>query len=466
MRLLLAAVGLMAMLAAVPGAWARSTYGATTSADEPHYLLTAIALAERGTLDVGPELDEQAWRAFSEGGLSRQVEATSGRRVVPHDPLLPALLAGPVGVFGWRAGRLALAVVNGLLAVLLAWTAMRRLDLRPSTAAATTLVATTSAPLVVYGSQVYPELPAALAVVAALAAGLGPPGWRTCAAVVVAVVALPWLSVKYVPVAAVLAILHLVRLWRAGHGRLAGAIVATYAALGAGYVAGHLAWYGGLTVYATGDFFAQHGGQLAVVGTDPDYLGRARRLVGLLLDRGFGLAAWQPAWLLTFPAFAALLRRRPQPWAWWVLAPLAAGWLVATFVAVTMHGWWFPGRHVVHALPLAVLAIAWWLDRAGPRVRAATLAAGLLGVWSTAWVVGAAVQGTRTMIVDFAATADPWYGAWSLLLPDYLNVTAGTWIRHGAWLALLTGAAVLAWRRDGPPTGAAISRRSRRPRLR
>ena len=115
-----------------------------------------------------------------------------------------------------------------------------------------------------------------------------------------------------------------------------------------------------LDPYAAGDHFV--GGELSVVGTEPDYLGRSRQLLGLLVDRGFGLAAWQPAWLLAVPAVAALARRRPPGWGALAL-PLAAGWLVATFVALTMQGWWFAGRQVVVVLPLAALAVAWWTGR-------------------------------------------------------------------------------------------------------
>ena len=178
----------------------------------------------------------------------------------------------------------------------------------------------------------------------------------------VAVVALPWLGVKYAPVAAAIALVACWRLARAGRGRRALALAGSLAVAGVVFLVLHRWWYGGWTPYAAGDHFV--GGELSVVGTEPDYLGRSRRLVGLLVDRGFGLAAWQPAWLLAVPALAVLARRRPAGWAA-LAAPLAAGWLVATFVALTMHGWWFAGRQVVVVLPLAALAVAWWT---GPTV--------------------------------------------------------------------------------------------------
>ena len=107
---------------------------------------------------------------------------------------------------------------------------------------------------------------------------------------------------------------------------------------GVAYLVAHRILYGGWTVYAAGDHFV--GGELTVMGNDPDRIGRTRRLAGLLLDRGFGLAAWMPGYLLAVPALAVLLRRRPPGWALLVL-PLAAGWATATWVALTMHGWWW-----------------------------------------------------------------------------------------------------------------------------
>ena len=65
--------------------------------------------------------------------------------------------------------------------------------------------------------------------------------------------------------------------------------------------------------------------------------------------------------MLGVPAVAALApapaRGLGRPWS----CRLAAGWLVATFVALTMHGYWWPGRQVVVVLPALVLAVAWWL---------------------------------------------------------------------------------------------------------
>lgn len=451
LALALAVVAVLGSLAAVPGAWVRSTYGAATSADEPHYLLTALSLAEDGDLNLADELAEERWRIFHEAPLPQQsAELEGGRRVAPHDPLLPAMLAPAMALGGWLAARLTLALVAGALAAATLWVAVRRFGVPAGVAAVTVGVAAASAPLFVYGSQVYPELPAALAVMVAVGAGLGSVRPRSSAVVAAAVVALPWLAVKYVPVAAAVAVLHLSRVVRADR-RHAAWLVAGYGVAGVVYVGAHLAWYGGLTVYAAGAFFQEHGGQTAVFGTRPNPLGRSPRLIGLLVDRAFGVAAWQPAWIGVVPAMAALARRRPPGWLWLGL-PLGVGWLNATFVAVTMHGWWFPGRQIVVVLPLATVAIAWWLGRQGARVRSVVAVAATLGVGSSAWLMADGLRGRIAWIVDFAATADPWYRIWRWALPDYLARPPGTWVLHGAWLVALLVLATWAWRRADQPS--------------
>jgi hypothetical protein len=446
-------VGLLAMLAAAGGIAVPATHGTWTTGDEPQYLLTAISLATDGDLDIADELAEARWRPFHALPLPTQTEPLAdGRRLSPHDPLLPLLLAGPVAAGGWVGAKLAMAAMAGLLAALLLWTAVRRFAVPLRTATLAAAVFALSPPLAVYGSQLYPELPAALVALAAVAALVGPGPARGAgtgqgaagvgATLVVggAVVALPWLAVKYVPVAAALAMVGCWGLVRAGRGRRALVLAGSLVVAGVVFLVLHRWWYGGWTPYAAGDHFV--GGELSVVGTEPDYLGRSRRLLGLLVDRGFGLAAWQPAWLLAVPALAVMLARRPRGWAA-VAVPLAAGWLVATFVALTMHGWWFAGRQVVVVLPLAALAVAWWTGRDGRR-RLLLAVAGGVGVLAQLWLVAEGAAGRITWAVDFTATANPLYRAWRLALPDYLAMSWWTWALHGAWLVALAAWAVAA----------------------
>ncbi len=101
-RAVVAAVGVAAAVAAAAGAWAPATYGARTTADEPQYLLSAISLAEDGDLDIADELAAERWRAFHAADLPEQTRPLpGGRRISPHDPLLPLLLVPGVALGGW-----------------------------------------------------------------------------------------------------------------------------------------------------------------------------------------------------------------------------------------------------------------------------------------------------------------------------------------------------------------------------
>jgi hypothetical protein len=409
------AVAAVAFAASAAGAGVQGSKATQTTGDEPHYLLTAHSLGEDGDLDIRDDLEAEAYRPWHDAGLDPQEKVLEdGTMVSPHDPLLPALLAAPLALGGWVAAKLALAALAAALAALLLVVAVWRFGLPVGSTAVVVGVFAASAPFAVYGTQVYPEVPAALAVVAAVGGFAAP----------VAVIALPWLSVKYVFVAAALALLTLRRRWY---------LLGVYAAAAVVFLVAHKVWYGGWTPYAAGDHF--EGGELTVVGHEPNYAGRARRLLGLLVDRTFGLAVWQPAWLLVVPALAWLAARRERRWLV-VAAPLAVGWLVATFLALTMQGWWWPGRQVVVVLPLAVLAIAGWAAGSGRRLRA-VVALGALGVLTHMWFVVEAYWGGLTWVVDFFETTNPWVRVWRHALPDFWQENAATWPLAALWLVVL-----------------------------
>jgi hypothetical protein len=451
LRVAMAAVGGVAFVAAALGIGVRATHGGHAAVDEPQYLLTALSLAEDGDLDIADELAAQRWRAYFDADLPVQTAVLSGgREISPHDPLLPLLLALPTGAGGWIGAKLALALMAGRTAAAVLWLAVRRFSVPLGLATAGVAVAFASAPLAVYGQQLYPELPAALAVTVATAALTGPLQRSGLLTLGAAVVALPWLGVKYAPVGAALAALALALLLRAHRARAAAALTAGLAAAGGGYLVAHRLIWGGWTVYATGDHF-QATGEFSVVGVDPDYAGRALRLVALLVDRAYGLAAWQPAWLLLAPALVALLYRRPRGWLAVVL-PLGAGWLVATFLALTMHGFWWPGRQLVVVLPLALVAVLWWLARASSGVRLLALGLGLAGVAAYAALLADGWAGQITWVTHFEGVDFAPYRLWRLLLPDYREPWAVFWPLHLAWLAGLVALAVI-----GRPGGRAAA---------
>lgn len=451
------------------GAGVRATYGARVTADEPQYLLSAISLVDDGDLDIADELAARRWRDFHEAELPRQTQPRpDGSELSPHDPLLPILLAPGVGAAQLLAGdwqhaelagaRVTLAVVAGALAAVTVWVAVARLAVRRETAVVVVVALSLSAPLSTYGNQVYPELVAALAVAVGTAGllSLAPARQSRWATVgwVGAVVVLPWLGVKYAGVAAALAALGLV-LDRRHRGRA----LAVLGLAGGAYLFVHQRAYGGWTVYAAGDHFVE--GELTVVGNDPDYLGRSVRLVGLLVDRHFGLLVWAPIYLLAAPALGAVARRLDRTAAI-LLVPLAAGWATATWIALTMHGWWWPGRQVVVVLPLVALAIALTIDalrRSGARAAwPITLVAGAIGVGTWAWLAVEATAGRLRLVVDFDRTANPWVRAVRVLLPDLRRPGTGTDVALAVWTVLLVAGAAWGWRSRRGDTHAAEPR--------
>ncbi len=455
--LLVAAVGFAAAAAGIP---VPATDGRHAAVDETQYLLTAMSLAEDGDLDIADELADRRWQVFADDEPPVQTAVRpDGRAISPHDPLLPLLLAAPVAAGGWVGAKLALAAVAGALAALMLWTAVHRFAVPVRLAVVGVGIAAASAPLAVYGQQIYPELPAACAVVAGVVALTGSVDRRHLVLLATVVATLPWLSVKYLPVVATLAVLGGYRWWRAGRRDDALVTGGVLAAAGVAYLAVHRVVWGGWTVYASGDHFAGRG-ELRVIGDDVHLSGRALRLVALLVDRDYGLATWQPAYLLVVPAAAALLARcigrrntpptaialgsgtgttGPRPAVLGV--PLTVGWLVATFVAATMHGYWWPGRHVVVVLPLAVLTVLAWLaaetGAAGRFARLTALVLGAAGVLTYLWLLVAGYAGAVTWVRGPTAPGPPW----QVLLPDY---RASFWGPHLAYCAVLLVLAVTA----------------------
>ena len=465
----MAAVAVWTFAVALPAVGARATYGARVTADEPQYLTTAISIGEDFDLDISDELDERRFEPYHEIDLNPQtIELDdSGRRVSPHDPLLPALLALPMRLGGWVAAKAALAAFAAAAAAATLWLAVRRFGVGVGVGGLVVGAFYAAPPLTSYATQVYPEMPAALCLTLGLAAVTGPLARTGRVLALASIVALPWLSVKFVPVAAVLAVVLAARLWPDRRRQMA-LDLALLAVAGAAYFVFHRSVYGGWTAYAAGDHFID--GELLVLGNDPDYLGRSRRLIGLLVDRGFGLAAWAPAYLLAAPALAALARRRPPGWSG-LLAVFAVGYAVATWAALTMHGWWWPGRQVVVVLPVAVVAVAMLADRlAAPRWMA--LVGCSVGIFNWAWLVVEASTGRRTLIVDFEQTANPVYQVWSTLLPDHRHFDGGAVAITIVWTAVVAAMGVWVWLRSRPePAGssraegpvAAVSGESQQP---
>ncbi len=414
----------------------RSTYGAQVSVDEPQYLLTALSIGEDLNLDISDEIEEEKFRTFHEVGLNTQTidMNSSGQRLSPHDPLLPLLLSGPMRIGGWVGARVLLAIFAGLLASTTLWVAVRRFKVSPKIAAWVVGSFGAAPPLCSYGSQIYPEVPAALAVILAIATITGPRSKWNSIGFVLSITALPWLSIKYLPVAFTIFLLASLSNKKTERKRISTSTAVVFVLMAAIYLLSHQLVYQGWTVYSAGDHFA--GSEFEVIGGDPDIWGRSNRIIGLLVDKGFGLAAWTPSFLILPIAIAFNCKKKVDNWNYLIL-PFLIGWSTATWVAFTMHGWWWPGRQTVVVLPLGIIAIAILLDHF-QKFLLPTIVATAIGSIGWVWIAVETQTGRRALIVDFEETSWPWYKIWSKIFPDFHRMpTNTTWIATFWALALL-----------------------------
>ena len=418
-------------------------FGASEYAgDEPHYLLAAESIVEDGDVDV---LDEYATRQYADFypyPLDRHGRETEGRLNEPHGVGFPLFIAPAYAVAGVRGVELFLAVIAAL-AVALAYRIALRVVPDPWALGAALAVGL-SPPLVAYGTAVYPELSAAAALAGAALLALRLDeriSRRDAFGCYLLLGTLPWLGTKFVAAGLVIALFAARPLWRSRRRTLAVGAVELSLFSVALYVAINEAVYGGPTPYA-----ADVEGETATDASFPGgYPGRAYRLVALFIDREYGLLRWAPVFALAFGGLWWLWHarrdrvtqavpgvRRIELAAGLCAAVLGAQLLVAAFGAPTMFGFWFPPRHLLAALPLAVPLVAWGLrhlPRLGTALALLTVAASVWLYADVRWADGSLAAAADRPDAPFGPLTD----ALPLFAPD------GGWTY---WLAGAVGVAV------------------------
>jgi hypothetical protein len=365
-------------------AFARSDY----AGDEPHYLLAAKSIVEDGNVDVRDEFLAKAYAEFYPYLLDRHGRETKGQLNEPHGIGFPLLIAPAYALGGARGVELFLAAIAAL-AVALAYRVALRVVPDPWALGAAAVIGL-SPPFLAYGTAVYPELTAGAILAGATLLALkldASPRRRYAIACFLLLGALPWLGTKFVPAGLVIGVVAARALWRARRRTLTVAAIELSLFSVAFYVGVNEAIYGGPTPYN-----ADVAGETATdAGFPGGYVNRLYRLVALFLDREYGLLRWAPVFLLAFAGLWLLWRShrdrltRAVPGARQIelaaticAAALGAQLLVAAFLAPTMFGFWFPPRHLLAGLPLAIPLVAWGLrhsPRVGVALSALTLAA-------------------------------------------------------------------------------------------
>jgi len=353
--------------------------GSDYAGHEPHHLLAAESIVSERDADLTNQYAERDYEKFDPGRLAPDAHPVQGR-LHEIEGLGPALLSAPAyAVAGPKGAELLLAAV-GALAFVLAALLARALVPEPWATTGALLVGL-SAPALAYGGAVAPELTVGALLAGAALCALSVrrhahPAVALGGAAMLA--ALPWLGPQFVvpalPVAFVL-VRWALRGRRRGAGFVAAELMVASLVF---YVSLNEALYRGLTPYAARLAPGSPTGAESVL----DYIGRVPRLITLWLDPNDGLLRWAPILALAFLAIWLLRRSRREHLAralpalaeaeiaaGVLLAVCAGTLLVAAFAAPSASGPWFPGRHLVPALPCAAALAAWGLRRA-PRVGA------------------------------------------------------------------------------------------------
>ncbi len=374
--------------------------------DEPHYLMVADSILRDGDLSLEQDYAEGRYAAFHDAPLAPhyRVRGRGGAIYSLHAVGLSVLILPAWALAGYDG----VAVLMALLAALVAlevreW--VRETTGREGLADATGWLAALSPPLVHYAGLVFTEVPAALLLSFGLRRGRDPAlGLGGAVAVGLAAAALPWLNVRYAPLAVVV-LAHAV--WRHGRWRPALAVLAPVLVSGACLLVFHYVLYG---------FFDPR----RVYGRRPEvaFSNLAEGLPGLLLDQEFGLLVYAPVLVLAVPGFVLLWRRDRRV--------AIASAVAAIAVLLTAGAWpmWRggfnpPGRFLVPIAPILAVAVGLVWDRRGLTAGASlllgwTLWTGLAGAWEPR-LVHRDRDETAPLFRDLSGAHE-----WTGLLPGYV----------------------------------------------
>ena len=416
--------------------------------DEPHYLLTAESIVGDRDLDLRDEYATRAYRDWYPYVLERRGRLTNGQANEPTGAGFALLIAPSYAVGGPLAVQLLLAAIAALAFVLAALLAQRVVSAAWATGAA--LACGLSPPALASATAVSPELSAGALLAAAALLALRVrelPRIRWVVGASVALGMLPWLGLQF-SVAGLVVGLAMFR-WLRRRARGFAMLVEVEVLLFSGvmFVTINDQLFGGFTPAAA----AVAGDRLGDLAAR-DYLERAPRLVGLWIDRTYGALRWAPVIALAFYALWLLWRSRrdhiaralPERAGVEVAATLcalvcAAQVLVAAFVAPTMFGFFFPGRYLLAALPLAVALVAWGLRQA-PRTGGVLAAITLVtSIW---WYAELRIDGGGTVGPTSRAPLGPLDDA----LPLFGTASPGVTVALVALAAALLALAAWEWR--------------------
>ena len=366
--------GPVLMLAFLFGASAWWVSPRIPGGDEPHYLIITQSLLSGGDLRIEDNHARREYAAYVDSHLKPDYlrRGRDGAIYSIHAPGVSALVLPAFAVAGYP-GAVAMLAVLAALGVLAVWRAARDATGSASAAAVATAGVGLSVPFFFQTFTIYPDGPAAVAVMVVVCLALTRTGgltWERALACGVLLGALPWLHTRYAAIAGPLAVVVAGRLvWPRDAAAPWSARVPALAALAVPALLSAAAWFAMFqAIYGTWDPRAPYGH-----ATDMRWGRIPHGIAGLLLDQQFGLLPNAPIYVAALAGFIALWQRSRR---------LTAELLIATAPYVTavagFHMWWggrsSPARFLVPVLlPLALPLAAWWSQQRSRTARTLTL---------------------------------------------------------------------------------------------
>jgi hypothetical protein len=433
--------------------------------DEPFYVMTAISLARDGDIQ---ESDNYARRDYEE--------------FYPPDPLPPGWQGWPAfprtlpphaglsvrpGIYSWHGlgvpililipydlgGRVAVMLLLNLVAALVAlnvYLLARRYTRDWRWPAAISCALAFSNPLMSYAYLIFPEIFAALAISYAFRRGReqqnGPLQWLL---VGLALALLPWLHVRFAPVALGLFIALLPGLRR--ERRWACRLAAIAPPVAGGLALAALNWY----IY--GQLTPNYGRAQSGASNYPgfnDFVGTVNGLFGLFLDEQWGLLIYTPLYLLALLAGARLWRHSRADAAALLLV-VAPYILLLAWFRIWWGEWGPPARYLAPIAPLAAVPLACWVARARPALAVPAVALAALPGFAVMGGFLAAPQlmynhpdGHSALFKAWAAQLDA--RTWPKVIPSFQLYSPSSGWRRFAWSLLLAALVLLPWLAPDP----------------
>ena len=417
------------------------------SGDEPHYLIIAQSLWRDGDLKIENNHTQQDYKEYFAPTLEPHfLTRGADNEIYSIHPVGMPVLITPIYAAGGYPAVVAAFVIMASVGAALMWLAIVRFSGSAGAATFAWVAVALTTPFLFNSFAIYPEVPAALAVVIAfisLADATEPSSWRRWLLVGVAAAALPWLSTKYAPMSAAIVMVAIARVaWprptrptplsavTARRGAIASAV-----ALLVPYVASLAGWFWFFNAIWGSPWPQAPYGQLAQ--TD------LRNLVfgapGLIADQEYGLLPYAPVYLLAIVGLWRMWRAGGEGARRAIEITLVFMALLGTVGAFRI--WWggtaAPGRPLISGLLLLALpiAVAFKSSPAGSARRAAqfvllAISVGIAGVMLFAQdgrLLANGRDGTSALLEYLS----PRWAAWS---------AAPSFIYHEAPMALATTA--------------------------